>query len=141
MNLQELNSKIQDLTKKAFSSSLEVNNKTKHNVFFDFSGHVDKVNVTIHYNSWKSDDEKMELYFQYRNEVLNNGSKPLSFSDWKRKSDLLKISRFEWYSNSWSEGEFEDPENISYDLAYKYYFGDIVECIKELESLLIEESD
>ena len=70
---------------------ININNKTKHTTFINFSGHIDEIDITIHIDGWKNKDKKFEEYNNYLNKIT---SKPKSYGSWLKENESI-IKRFE----------------------------------------------
>lgn len=70
-----------------FKLCREINRKTKHSVFYDFSGHVDSVDIRINIDGWYSEDDKKKIY-------LDCGS-TMNFYEWE--SENFKIIKLHYY--------------------------------------------
>lgn len=54
--------------------AVEVNNKTKHDVFVDYSGHVNSINVNYHENGYYSGTPQihiLNLYMDHEKEQIS----------------------------------------------------------------------
>lgn len=48
---------MKELLQKIILKVYEINEETKHTVFLDFSGHVDKLQIRIYEKGWKDEED------------------------------------------------------------------------------------
>lgn len=82
---------------------VEVNKKTKSNVFLEYAGHINTIEVRVYENGWIDKDKLVDLY-------IKSGSK-IKFKEWGDKRLYQKNMKIHI---DWEESKSEYEEVIKY---------------------------